>query len=410
MFGHFRKNQSFLSHLIAYGASEVVSKLSRLFVVIMVARHLGVEQIGLAAAALAVCDILKSLTENGIGQKVIAAPDNALAAVVARAHSLFWQTSLGLFSLQIVIGGLFSFFGNPLIGGLIALAALEYLFMPGGLVQAALAMREGKLSKTAAISGTQVVAANALSVALVFLFPSALVLVLPRVLTAPIWLVAMRRLRPWQPDNTATPAPLKPFVTFGMPVVCVSVVNALRLHADKLVIGALLGAEGLGAYFMAFNAGLSIATSFVAAFDKVVFPHLSRAIDLDARQIAFAGLIFIAPVVFLQSLLAPVYVPFLLGQNWAHISPVVSILCLSVLPLTLWSTAAAQLRIKGRPDIELAVTLALTTALLISAIPASDWGLFGLATAHLCVVTMIAGIGSIPILWPRGNTPFKQEI
>ena len=411
MLGPFRKSHGFLSHLMAYGASEVVSKLSRLFVVIMVARHLGAEQIGLAAAALAVCDILKSVTENGIGQKIMAARDADVPCVAARAHRLFWQVNLSLFLLQLAIGGIFALFGNPIVGGLIALAALEYLFMPGGLVQAALAMREGKLSQTAAIAGTQIVSANALSVALVLIFPSPLVLVLPRVLTAPIWLVAMRRLRPWRPDSGAPPAPARPFLTFGLPVVSVSLVNALRLHADKLVIGALLGAESLGAYFMAFNAGLSIATSYVAAFDKVVFPHLCKGTTMDARRIALLGVAMVAPVVLAQSLLAPVYVPLLLGQTWAHIAPVVSILCLTALPLTFWSTAAAQLRVAGRPEVELAVTATLTAALLITTIPASAWGLFGLATMHVSVVTLVTGLAAAFVLWPQMRTSaIKLEI
>lgn len=411
MFGPFNKSRVFLSHLMAYGASEVASKLSRLFVVVMVARHLGAEQIGLAAAALAVCDILKSLTENGIGQKIIAAKEDDLASVAARAHHLFWHVNLQLFLFQIIIGGLFVLLGNPIVGGLIALAAMEYLFMPGGLVQAALAMREGKLSQTAAIAGTQIVSANALSVILVLLFPSPLVLVLPRVLTAPIWLVAMRRLRPWSPDRSVTPAPSRPFLSFGLPVVSVSLVNALRLHADKLVIGALLGAEGLGAYFMAFNAGLSIATSYVAAFDKVVFPHLCKGAGGDARRIALLGVAMVAPVVLAQSYFAPAYVPILLGSNWADIAPVVSILCLTVLPLTLWSAAAAQLRVAGRPEIELAVTATLTATLLLSAVPASAWGLIGLATMHVSVVTLVIGLAATIVLWPQMRlTNIKQEI
>lgn len=394
------KSQMFLSHLLAYGASEVASKLSRLFVVVMVARHLGVEDIGLAAAALAMCDILKSLTENGIGQKIIAAPDTELKAVTQRAHSLFWVTTLSLFVAQVALGlGLYAA-GQTVIGGLIALAALEYLFMPAGLVQAALAMREGKLRQTAAISGSQIVSANLLSVLLVLIIPSALVLVLPRVLTAPLWLICMRRLRPWKRATDVASAPVTAFVTFGAPIVAISLVNALRLHADKLVIGALLGAEGLGAYFMAFNAGLSLAVSFVAAFDKVVFPHLCKGAQSDAIRMAALGVFLIAPVVLAQALLAPVYVPLLLGQDWAYIAPVVAVLCLTVLPLTLWSAAAAQLRVSGRPHVELAITFGLTSALLLAAVPAAQWGLIGLALAHQTIVTVILVAASAWVLWP----------
>lgn len=411
MFGPFQQSSVFLSHLMAYGASEVVSKLSRLFVVVMVARHLGASEIGVAAAALAICDILKSVTENGIGQRIIAAQEDDLDQITARAHRLFWQLNIGLFVLQTVLGGSIFLSGYPVLGGLIALAAIEYLFMPGGLVQAALAMREGKLSQTAAIAGTQVVSANLLSVGLVLVFPSALVLVLPRVLTAPIWLIAMRRLRPWAPDRTVNPAPARPFLTFGLPVLGISLVNALRLHADKLVIGGLLGAEGLGLYFMAFNAGLSIATSYVAAFDKVVFPHLCKDASLSARQIALLGVAMITPVALAQSLLAPIYVPLLLGPTWAHIAPIVSILCLTVIPLTLWSAAAAQLRIAGRPAQELAVTATLTAALLATAVPASIWGLSGLATMHLTIVSLVLGLASAFVLAGHSHPrPVPQEI
>ena len=58
--------KSFAANLMAYGASEVASKLSRLFVVFAVARALTPEQIGTAAAALAVAEIVKAMTENGV--------------------------------------------------------------------------------------------------------------------------------------------------------------------------------------------------------------------------------------------------------------------------------------------------------------------------------------------------------
>jgi PST family polysaccharide transporter len=52
----------FARNIAAYGASEVAAKLSRIFVVMAVARSLGAEEIGIAAAAMAASDILKPLT------------------------------------------------------------------------------------------------------------------------------------------------------------------------------------------------------------------------------------------------------------------------------------------------------------------------------------------------------------
>lgn len=403
-----RPASGFMRHLMAYGASEVVSKLSRLFVVVMVARALGVEQIGLAAAALAVCDILKGLTENGIGQRIIAARATDLEAVCRRAHHLFWGFTGGLIALQLLFAAALAVWFHPVVGGLVALGALEYVFMPGGLVQAALAMREGKLSQTAGIAGAQVLSANLLSVALVLVVPSALVLVLPRLLTAPLWLVLMRRLRPWTPNMDVAPAPVMAFVRYGMPVMGIELVKALRLHADKLLVGVLLGADGLGVYFMAFNAGLSLATSFVAAFEKVVFPHLAMR-NGSALGMALRGLGLIAPVVILQALCAPYYVPLLLGDGWEAAVPVVSILCLCALPLTLWSVAAADLRVEGRPQVEFGVTLAVTCALAISAVWTAPHGLSAMALGYALTLSVILSCAAIAQLAPSRSFA-NQEV
>lgn len=200
----------FARNVMAYGASEVAAKASRLFVVIAVARTLELEQIGMAAAALAAADILKSLTENGVNQRIISARDEDLAATCATAHRIFWVWCVGLFLAQSLVGlALYATGGSLMLLVMILLLAGEYLFMPAGLVQAALAMRSGKLNQTAAIAGAQVVGANLMSVALVMAWPSALALILPRLLTAPFWLISMRRLHPWTLDLSHGRAPVR---------------------------------------------------------------------------------------------------------------------------------------------------------------------------------------------------------
>ena len=85
------QTKKFASNLAAYGASEVASKASRLLVVVAVARSLDLTQIGVAAGAMAAGDILKALTENGVGQRIIAARDEDLDETCATAHRIFWM-------------------------------------------------------------------------------------------------------------------------------------------------------------------------------------------------------------------------------------------------------------------------------------------------------------------------------
>jgi PST family polysaccharide transporter len=391
----------FAGNLMAYGASEVAAKLSRLVVVIAVSRTMDVGQIGLAAGALALADILKSLTETGVGQRIIAAPAAELEATCATARRIFTFWCTGLFAFQTLIAALiWGFGGNGMLAWLLVILAAEHLFMPAGLVQAALAMREGKLSATAAIAAGQVVGANLMSAALALLWPCAAALVLPRLLAAPIWLIAMRRLRPWRVDPAAGRAPLAPFIRFGRSVLGVELAKAVRLQADKLVIGALLGAEALGLFFMAFNAGLGLASSFSSAVSTVVFPHLCAAQDRAAalRQGMILSMGLIAPAVVLQSLLAPIYVPILFGPGWEGISDVVSILCLAAIPTTLWAVAAGWLRAKGRPEVELKVTVALAVALTLNTALLAPFGLTAIATGYLVVAAVVMIGASLPAI------------
>ena len=388
-------------HLMAYGASEIAAKASRLLVVIAVARTLDLKEIGLAAAAFAAGDVLKAVTENGVGQRIICARSDDLEATCATAQRIFWVWCIGLFVLQIGIGTtLYLAGGSATLFALIAVLATEYLFMPAGLVQAALAMRAGKMRATAAISGAQIVGANLTSVALVVLWPSALALVLPRLLCAPIWLVSMRRLHPWTRDTSAGLAPLRPFLTFGWAVLGVEIVKALRLQADKIIVGAMMGAEALGLYFMAFNAGLSLSNAFSSAFSTVLFPYLSQAANKATalRESLWLSLGMITPVVLLQSLLAPVYVPILFGDGWDEVAGIVSALCLVAIPTTLWSAAAGWLRSENRPQTELWSTIGLTLGLSVNTVMLAPLGLHAVANGYAVACFILMFAASLPVI------------
>ncbi len=404
-------SKALIGNLMAYGASEVASKASRLLVVMAVARTMELKEIGIAATAIAAGDILKSLTENGVGQRIIAANDKDLPAVCATAQRIFWVWCLGLFAMQTVIaGGFYLYSDNTLLALLILILGAEYLLMPAGLVHVALAMRAGKLKQTASIAGAQVVGANLMSVILVLVWPSALALLLPRLLSAPIWLVAVRRLHPWRIDRTAGFAPLRPFFRYGRSVLGVELVKAMRLQADKLVIGLTLGTDALGLYFMAFNAGLSLSNAFTVAFATVLFPHLTRTVDRVAalRNSILIGVGLISPVVIAQALAAPYYVPVLFGDGWDGIADIVAILCLVAIPTTLWTAAAGWLRANERPEIELLVTIVLTVGVVLNTLVLAPYGLTVVAIGYAITTTVIMVTAAMPAFFTAFST-FRAE-
>lgn len=414
---------SFARNLTALGLSDVAQRVSRLAVVVVVARCLDAQAIGVAAAALAASDILKALTENGVTQRIIAAPAEVLDAVCETGHRLQLWWCAGLFALQVALGGVLwlTGAGDGLTFAMIALLGAEYLFMPAGLISCALAMREGQLPRTAAIGGAQVVFANLATAVLALVLSGPLALILPRLLAAPVWLLGMRRLRPWAPDRARRMAqggvPLSYFTGYGVAVLGVELVKALRLQADKLVIGMMLGPEQLGYYFVAFNAGLGLATSFANAFGVALFPWLCAAPDraLALRRALFLSLGLLAPVVVLQALLAPVYVPILLGARWHGISDIVTILCLAAIPALVWTAAAQLLRAEGRPAVEFGVTLAMTLAMVANTALTAPHGLYLTALGYLAVATVTqigAALPALRMALPRRarSVPFSARV
>ncbi|MEO0819349.1 MAG: oligosaccharide flippase family protein [Pseudomonadota bacterium] len=393
--------------LLAYGASEAAAKLTRFGVVLAVARSMDLAAIGLAAAAMASGEILKALAETGAGQRIISAPASALEVTCRQAHRLMWVWCAGLSLAQLAIAGIWlASGGDPLVAGMIAILAAEYLFMPGGIVQAALAMREGRMTGTAAVAGGQVVAQNLATILLVLATAHPLAIVLPKLLAAPVWLLGMRRLRPWRADRRVAPGPLRPFLAYGGPVIGIELVKALRLHADKLVIGGLLGPEALGLYFFAFNAGLGLATSVSQAFSLVLLPHLCRAGDRmaalgGAMRLALAALV---PLVLAQAALAPVYVPLVFGARWAEAAGLVGVLCLMAVPQILWSGAAQALRAEARTGREFAVTAAMAGALIAGTAMAAPHGLSAIAWTQVAIAAAI----QLTAAWPAIAAAFHR--
>jgi PST family polysaccharide transporter len=180
----------------------------------------------------------------------------------------------------------------------------------------------------------------------------------------------------------------------------VEFVRAARLQADKLIIGAILGADALGIYYFAVNAGLGIANSFSTALSTVLFPHLCASVDRDAAfvrsTVLFAALI--APVVIVQALAAPTYVPLVFGADWAEVAPLVGTLCLAAIPAVVWASASQYLRATGRVNTEFALSSLIAAAMIGAVALAAPFGLPVVAAAFVAVATLAQAGAALPFL------------
>ena len=367
--------------LAAYGVAEVGTRLLRILAIIVIARQIAPEQIGVAALAIALFELVRVLANSGIGLRIIAASDAELPAICNAARRLFvlWCAAVALIQLA-VAALLFAVFGMAEIAAMLVVMSGVYAFMPPGLVQVFLLMREGRMAATARIAASQTAADHVLSIILALFWPSAWAIVLPKLLTTPLWLVLVRRARHWSPVPGVAPAPFAEFRTFSLGVLGSEILVAARTQLAKVIIGALLGTEALGLYFFAFNAGLGITTSFIAALGIVLFPHLCGGSGQRERrnrllQGGAVSLAMFVPVIAAQMLFADWYVPLLFGAQWTAMAPLVAILCLGGVPAIFGSLLTAWLRANGKPQHDAAVSLVVSFAALASLTAGAGFGL-----------------------------------
>lgn len=351
-----------------FASAELANRIVRLGAILIIARHTNAELLGTAALALSLFELTRVLTQAGIGQRIVAANDAELAAICERAYTLFWLCCVGVALIQLGVAAiLFAVFAMTEAAAMLAVLSGVYLFMPAGLVQIFLLMRDERLGTCASIGATQAILDHILTAALIILWPSAWAIVLPKLLTAPVWTILARRARPWHRDGSA-PAPLGAFRAYCGGVLASEMMAALRLNADKLVISAMLGVQALGTYYFAFGAGLGIAQSLVTAFGTVLFASLCRAEGEDRqRQLRTAlliGLAILSPIVAAQVFLAPIYVPIVFGLHWAPAAPYLALLSCAALPLFLVSGMGAAYRADRKPGRDAALASMATAGAL----------------------------------------------
>lgn len=395
----------FLQNLAWLGGSQMLNRVVRLGTTATIARLLSPTDYGLAAVVLTAHEFINVFTRGGIVTKLIQAPESELEACNETAYWLNWILCGSLFVLQCVVAFPVSeFYGNRAIALPLIVMAFIYLMLPFACVQAALNIRENRLRVAATADSLQFISDCALTVIFALLGFGAWAIVLPKVLVAPIWVVINRENHSWRPSGKLTLTKTREIMQFGRHILGVELLSTARNHADYLLIGRFLGLEALGVYYFAFNAGLGISLSLIGAFNSALFPWLCAVNqDLDQLEKRFLqGLktlsLIAVPIILLQCVSAPVYVPLVFGEKWiaAGALPVLIIICLSALPRPFAEAASQLTRALDQPRFDSQWNIIFTGILLMALLIGVQSGLLGVAIALL-----IAHLIAMPIftLW-----------
>jgi O-antigen/teichoic acid export membrane protein len=408
----------FLRNVGWMGAGELANRIFRLGTTVVLARLLSPHDYGLAAIVLTTKDFATIFTlRSGIGAKLIQAKEKDLEAITNTSYWLNWVLCLALFTFQCCIAFPIAFFykDNQIILP-ICVAAIEYLLLPTYAIQMALINRENRFQVTALASTLQSFFANAAAIPLAIFGMGMWAMVLPGLLSIPIWIIIAYKSHTWRPTKAFTLYRWKEIVDFGKNVLGSEILDKFRSNVDYLLVGKFLGVDALGLYFFAFNAGLGISLNVINVLCWPLFSHLCSArVNLQQlKKTYFSSLKTIAsviiPLVVLQSSLAAFYVPIVFGQKWIAGIPILILICLSALPRPFANASGSLLVAIGKPDIDLRWNLIFTVILATLLIAAVQKGILAVA-ATVLIVHMLA----MPLftLWViryvfRPNSPFAE--
>jgi len=383
------------------GVAEFANRLTRLITTVVLARWLSAQDLGLAAIAITTFEILRIIAQTGVGQAVGRADEAELAATCNTAHRVSWMICMATLAVQLLIGAVIAWTtGRASVFFMIACLAGVYLTLPFGQIQAHLIVRQNRLHVLAKIALVQVAADNLFTALLAVAGFGPWAIVLPKLITAPIWVIGMRRAQEWKMDPAAGFAPWRPLVTFAGAIVGSDLVVASRLHFDKMIVGAMLGVEALGIYYFIFNAGIGFSLSITLSLAASMYPHLAELAtkpkELLARydQMLVRAVAPCSAVIALQAVLALLYVPLVFGPKFAPYAYLVTILCASAVTKPVYDSAAQLLRIFGLVRLELAIATAFTalslTALAAGLTVSLPAGIIAMSVATIAVQVLFA--------------------
>jgi teichuronic acid exporter len=372
------------------GGSTALIRISRLLATIILARFLTKADYGLAALVMTVNEFILVFTRNGVGTKLIQADARDIDRLTREAYWLNWAFFSLLFLLQILVAFVAAWiYQDTRLILPICVLGLVLLVMPFGLVQASLLQREGRFKIIALAQLAQVSTDNVLSALFAISGFGLWAIVLPKVLVAPIWLIMMLRNHPWRPHGKPVAKHWGELMGFGSSILGVELLQTLRTNLDYLIVGRFLSLDALGLYYFAFNAGAGITLGIINSTKASVLSHLCEVRDNMAllkkryyqsiRVMASA----LVPLIVVQSLLAPLYVPIVFGAKWIPAIPILIVICLSAIPRPFADSASQLLISVSRTGLDLAWNVVFTLLFASALFVGVQWQAFGVAVAVL---------------------------
>jgi O-antigen/teichoic acid export membrane protein len=376
-------------------ATVAVVQVTRIVVGVVLARLLVPRDFGLASMALLFVGVASVFTDLSFGQALI-----ARRTITEHDRSTAFWTTLAAGAL--CCGGgvaaaplVADFFSTPAVAHLFAVTSILFLITSFSSTQIALLTRELQFRSLQLREMAGTVLGGVAGVVLAFAGLGAWALVVQALTAEGVSLVLVWRFSSWRPRLTYSTESFRRLGGFAGKTSGARVLGYVNLNADNFLIARFLGATPLGVYSVAYNVMFAPLARLATPIQQVLFPAFAQiAADRSRAGVAWLrGIRIVAaitvPAFVGLAVVAPDFVPVVLGHRWHKAVPVLQLLCVAGLAQSLQTLNHSMLQALDKAGALLAFMIFSATVTVSAFAIGLHWGVVGVAAGFAVARTTV---------------------
>jgi O-antigen/teichoic acid export membrane protein len=382
-------------------ASQAGLQVTRAIVAVAVARMLTPEEYGLAALALVFASLVMVFSDLALGAALVQRKN--LSAV--DRDTAFWVTALSgvVFTILGVAlaGPIAGLYGEPAAAPLLAVLSGTFLVAALGAPHQSLMLRDMDFKRVEMLPMIGALAGGVGAVTLAAGGAGAWAIIAQHVIATIVTTLLVWVRSPWRPRFAFSGASLRDLGGFSIYMLGHRMLYYLQMNGDRFLIGRFLSTSALGVYAVAYNTMLVPASKIGGPLQRVFSPAFSRIQDEPERIAAtWARVTRIMAAVCVPALaglvvVAPDFVPLVLGEHWREAVPVVQILAWVGIVQALQALNSDILMARDRTRTIFRFSLVVTASHLAAFAFGLQWGVVGVAAAYAISTTLVEPIQTV---------------
>ncbi len=395
------KSENSIFHKVTKGGSwvfflRILEKALSSVKIIILARILSPNDLGLFGTALLTLSILEAFSQTGFNAALIQKKENT-EQYLNSAWSMSVLRGFVIFGLLYFMAPyVASFFNSPESSKIIRILAFSVVLRGFNNIGLVYFQKELKFEKMFISSFVPTVIEFAAVVSFAFVLRNVWSLVIGQLIGAMAALVCSYLLHSFRPRIKIEISKVKELFGYGKWIMWSTLIMFFVTQGDDIFVGRFFGVTALAFYQLAFRIANIPTTEIANVFSQVTFPAYSKLQDniprlQEAYLRVFQLVTFLSfPIGGLILVLAPEFTAIFLGEKWLAIVPVMRILVISGMIRSIANTAYTVFMAIGKPKID--TRLSLIRLLVIAALiyPLSaKWGILGTSLAILCAISIV---------------------